>query len=308
MESFLQILGGLLLLFLGGETLVRGSCGIAKKLEIPPFIIGLTIVAYGTSSPELFISIQAASKGYSGIAIGNAIGSNISNILCVLGLSSMVYPIAINRKELLNNTVMMFWITVLTFVFCIYGTIGFFQGTIFLLILFVSTVRIFRVPRDTDASEEEGILKNSFILSLGLLLFGLAALITGSDLLVEGAVSVATSFGLSEDVIGVTIVAFGGSTPELATSLIAAFRKQSDIAIGSILGSNIFNILGVLGASALVADMKVSREFLVVDLPFLLVISGIFLLFIMKMKTFSRLTGSCFFVFYILYTFLKLYS
>lgn len=314
MEHYLEIIAGLALLFLGGEILVRGASDIAKKIGMSPFLVGLTIVAYGTSSPELFISIQAALKGHSGIALGNVIGSNISNILCVLGITAVVCPIPINKKEVLQNSYMSFAITVVMCLFCLTGNIGFLPGFLCVFVLTVNTAKVFHLSRRKRLLEEveEKVgevksFKDNILVSLVFILFGLGALVEGSDLLVKGSVYIAHSLGLSEDIIGVTIVAFGGSTPELATSIISAFRKKPGIAIGSILGSNIFNILGVLGVSGMLANIEVSENFLIFDIPILILSTTLFLFVVSKCKQFSRIMGCFLFSSYILYIFTKIY-
>ncbi len=286
---------------------MRGAVALARDLGLSAFIIGLTIVAYGTSSPELVISIQAALDGHPDIALGNVIGSNISNILCVLGLTALIYPIAINKKESGFDGLMMLLVATALLVFGLFGEVGYLAGGTFLLVLVVYTIFIFKnaSKRDHPAVEshteeiEDQIKVHLNIWQAGLAcLIGMILLMTGGSFLVEGAVALAIIAGLPESVIGVTIVAFGGSVPELVTSVIAAFHKKSDIALGNIIGSNLFNILGILGITGFIAPIAVEDKFAHIDMPIMVAVTAALFALIYFRPKISRGTGGVFFIGY----------
>ena len=241
--DYLYILIGLVGLFFGGEALVRGCVSIARKMSISPLIIGLTVVGFGTSTPELLVSVQAALRGAPDIAVGNIAGSNIANILLIVGLTSLVWPIRVAAATLRRDTAFMIASAFLLVPLFALGEIGRMAGLVLVGGLIVYLVWTFlKSPQHTTEDESVGA-QSSFVISLLWVAFGLSALLFGARFLVDGAVSVVRDFGVSEAFIGLTIVAVGTSLPELATSLIAALRRQSDIAIGNVIGSNIFNVL-----------------------------------------------------------------
>lgn len=307
MTIALQIIGGLLLLFFGGEFLVRGAVILARKMGVSTMVIGLTVVAFGTSSPEMLISAQAALSGHPDIALGNVIGSNISNILLVLGLSALVFPVMVNGKEAAREA----WIGVAA-VLLLFGVCGMgseivrWEAAVFLLLLLLYTWQTFRRARRERRTEgiteveevEESILPADPAFALVYVVGGIAGLVYGADLLVEGASALARTFGISEAVIGVTLVALGGSAPELATSVVAAFRKHSDIAMGNVLGSNLFNIFGVLGVAGVLHPIEVAPRFLTFDLVVLLFISVILSLAAAGLHGVPRWLGAIFAVGY----------
>jgi cation:H+ antiporter len=256
---------GLVGLFFGGEFLVRGAVGIARKLSVPPLVIGLTVVGFGTSTPELLVSVQAALAGAPAIAIGNVIGSNIANILLILGLTAIIMPVAMPIAETKRDFVVMISATVVLWAILIGGTVWLWQGLLLIAALAGYLFASFRgqtSPSDSDLPAST----NSFLYSMLFVLAGLAALIVGAKFLVDSASEIARDFGVSEAVIGLSVVAVGTSLPELATSALAALRAQSQIAVGNILGSNIFNILGILGVTALVAPIPVDPRFAELDI------------------------------------------
>lgn len=303
MITFLQIAGGLLLLFLGGEFLVRGAVALAKNLGVSTFVIGLTVVAYGTSSPEMLISVQAVLDGYPDIATGNVIGSNISNILCVLGITALVYPMAIDRKNNLNDTIFVMAISLLFFVVCLFGFLSIYSGFLFLSLLIIYTVNLIIKSKNKKEEINSDVPEANHNIAIAILLclVGLGLLIFGSNILVKGAVTLAKIAGVSEAIIGVTLVAFGGSVPELATSVLAAIRKNSDIALGNILGSNLFNILGIMGISSLVKDIPANADFVKFDLPVMCLSMAIMLFVVYKKPYLSRTMGGFFFISYVGY-------
>jgi cation:H+ antiporter len=281
--DYLYLLGGIVGLFLGGEALVRGSVDIARRLAIPPLLIGLTVVGFGTSTPELLVSVDAALRGVPDIALGNVVGSNIANILLIVGLSAMVWPIRVMGDTLRRDTaVMMAAALALVPIFAM-GIMGRPAGAI--LVAGLATYLIWAYRTSGTAPEEEDGAKPPATMLVALLWVagGLAALMLGARFLVDGAVSIARDFGVSEAFIGLTIVAVGTSLPELATSLIAALRRQSEIAIGNIVGSNIFNILGILGITAVISPIPVSSRFLTFDLPIMIAVSAL-LTFLLVMR------------------------
>ena len=271
--DYLYLLAGLIGLFLGGEALVRGSVGIARRMAIPPLLIGLTVVGFGTSTPELVVSVDAAWRGLPAIALGNVVGSNTANILLIVGLSALIWPIKAVGTTLRRDTaVMMAAALVLVPVFAL-GQLGRPAGLILMGGLVAYLVWAYRQPGEAAAESVDAPAPASTLVSVLWIIGGLVALMVGARLLVDGAVNIARGYGISEAFIGLTIVAVGTSLPELATSLIAAFRRQSEIAIGNIVGSNIFNVLGILGVTAIIAPIPVASRFLTFDLPIMIAVS-----------------------------------
>lgn len=257
---------GIVLLLAGAEALVRGSAALAIRFGITPLVVGLTVVAFGTSSPELIVSVQAAMKGDGGFAVGNVVGSNIANLALIVGVSAALSPMAINRNLLRWDLPVMLGSAVLLVLFLLNGFLGRAEGIVLAIgILAYLVVSIRKSRQDVrdqlelelpEAVEEvlaepsKG-LKRYLLLTVG----GLALLVYGADRLLEGAVNAAELLGVSQAVIGLTIVALGTSLPELATTVVAALRNQGDIALGNAIGSNIFNTFGVLGPAAVIAPM-----------------------------------------------------
>lgn len=284
-EIILYLVFGLILLVLGGEGLVRGSSALAARFGVTPLLIGLTIVAFGTSSPELVVSLQAALKGNSDISLGNIIGSNIGNIGLILGISALIMPLKVQVQIIRKEIPFMILISVLIAALILtVDSFSFVHGLIFFLMLI--TYIFFAIKNSKKEVITEEIIeeytpqKLNAVLSIVFIIAGLAGLIFGSDLFVKGAVEVAKIFGISDLVIGLTIVAVGTSLPELVTSVIAAIKKETDIAIGNIVGSNIFNILGILGITGMVKEINLN-SITYADL-------GIFLLFAVVILPLSR--------------------
>ena len=266
--DFLLIAVGLVGLLLGGEMLVRGAVGVAARLGLPPMVIGLTLVGFGTSTPELLTSVQAALAGAPGIALGNVVGSNTANILLILGVAALLLPVAVSPGTFRRDGAALALATALCVAATLAGTIGRLWGAALVagLALFLfTTLRSSRADPDAAADELPG-LRAALPVSLVLSAAGLAVTIVGAKLLVDGAVSVARDFGVSEALIGVTIVAIGTSLPELATTLVAARRGQNDVAFGNVIGSNIFNVLGILGITALVSPLAVAPQIAAFDI------------------------------------------
>ena len=291
---------GLAGLFLGGEALVRGAVGLALRMAMTPLLIGLTVVGFGTSTPELLVSVDAALGGIPAIAIGNVVGSNIGNILLIVGISAMVWPIRATLAGGLrrDSAVMVGAALLLVPVFAL-GTIGRPAGALLLAGLVGYLVWAWRSSESAvdDPTQTPMPLWRSLLWAGG----GLVLLIVGAQLLVDGAVNIARGFGVSEAFIGLTVVAIGTSLPELATSLIAALRRQSDIAIGNIVGSNIFNLLGILGVTALVAPIPVEARFLSFDLPVMIAASVLLAALLLFRPVISRPIGAGLLVAYATY-------
>ena len=269
----LFVLLGLVGLFVGGEFLVRGSVAVARGFGISPLLIGLTVVGFGTSTPELLVSVDAALRGLPDIALGNVVGSNIANILLIVGASALLWPITLNGNFPKRDLVTMLVAALLLLPLFALGAIGRVAGMVLVGGLVIYLVLAFRGARGEQEVQPEYGAAMPLWVAGGLVVVGLLALLVGARLLIDGAVAIARDFGLSEAFIGLTIVAVGTSLPELATSLVAALRRQSDIAIGNVVGSNIFNILGILGATAIIAPIPVAARFLAFDLPVMLVAS-----------------------------------
>ena len=289
--DYLYLFIGLIGLFFGGEALVRGSVGIARRMAIPPLLIGLTVVGFGTSTPELLVSVDAAWRGVPDIALGNIVGSNIANILLIVGLSALVWPIKIMGATLRRDTAVMMVAALLLVPIFVFGQMTRLSG----LVLFGGLVAylIWAYLEPGEAEEEDESLKppTSTLVSVLWVIGGLVALMVGARFLVDGAVSIARGYGISEAFIGLTIVAVGTSLPELATSLIAAFRRQSEIAIGNIVGSNIFNVLGILGVTALIAPIPVASRFLTFDLPVMVAVSLVLTVLLLTRPVMGRGVG-----------------
>ncbi len=264
--SILFIFLGLLLLVVGGEFLVRASVALSFKLRLSKMVIGLTVVSFATSAPELLVSLQAALNGFSDIALGNVIGSNIANIGLVLGITAVIAPLSIDRDFYKLNWPVMMALSLVLYIFLSSGNIlSRTEGGIFIVLIIVYLYLLLkraRLQQEAVAVEEvDDALSQTSNVKLGLwLLIGGGALYGGSELLVTGAVDLATAFGISERVIAVTMISVGTSVPELAASVIAALRKEKAISLGNLIGSNIFNIASVLGLTALIQPIMVQSE------------------------------------------------
>ena len=256
---------GLVALLAGGEFLVRGASAIARAFHLSPLLIGLTVVGFGTSAPELIVSLQAALAGRPGIAIGNVIGSNISNVLLILGVAALIAPLVIPGRRLWRDLSFMMAATVAMWVTLLDGTVSRLDGVILVagLLAFLTTAFLAGRNHPPEPGHETfGPIWKPWLMTGA----GLVGLVIGARLLVDSATSIARDFGISEAVIGLTIVAVGTSLPELATSIIAAFRKHTEIAVGNVIGSNVFNILAILGITALVTPIPAEPRFAEVDI------------------------------------------
>ncbi|MFN4228670.1 calcium/sodium antiporter [Parvibaculum sp.] len=296
-SSWFYLAGGLVLLIVCGDFLVRGASALAARYGVSPLLIALTIVAFGTSAPELLVSVRAALAGSPGIALGNVVGSNIANILLILGLPALILPIACTGRTVPHNMLIMMGASVLLIVLCFVGPLGFWQGVLLLALLATYLVYsgwdarmnphspsplaagedetlpepgqpydAFAKPADVDTHHlphgdlpRDNLSRRSIALKL---LIGIGGLPIGARFVVDGGTEIAQVFGVSDAVIGLSLIAVGTSLPELATSVMAVFRRNDDVVVGNIIGSNIMNILAILGITALIAPLPVSQDFL----------------------------------------------
>jgi len=272
---YLELAGSFFLLLLGGETLVRGAVATATRAGVSPLLIGLTLVGFGTSTPELLTSLEAAIVGAPGIAVGNVVGSNIANILLILGLAAVLSPIAINRDALYRDGSVALLAAVACVVVCLTGALAPLAGALLLAFLAAyiywcyTTERVGNgaiSPPVEPASAVPGSVAVRLPAALALLVGGLLLTMLGAHLLIDSVLQIGTRLGIAETVLGVTVVAVGTSLPELVTSVLAALRRQPDIAFGNIVGSNIYNVFGILGVTAIVEPIPVPPELLSLDI------------------------------------------
>ena len=303
----LFIAGSLVVLYFGANWLVKGAASVAERLGVSSLVVGLTVVAFGTSTPELIVSTQAALDGLGGISIGNVLGSNIGNIGLILGLSAMIYPLTAHMQLIRFDTPIMIAAALLFLVLFLDNTIGRIEGLVFVALVVSYTV--FNVVKSRKENQKQVLnefdesvpkISRHWAFDVVYIILGLAALIIGSEFLVKNAVGLARMLGLSEAVIGLTIVAVGTSMPELATSIVAAVKKQPDIAIGNVVGSNIFNILGILGITALIKPIS-SPDINLTDMLVMIGMSLLLLPFIKSGFTLRRWEGAMLFMIYIAY-------
>ncbi|HLV42971.1 MAG TPA: calcium/sodium antiporter [Brumimicrobium sp.] len=292
------IVVGLILLIAGGEFLVKGAVGIAAKAKLSKLVIGMTVVSFGTSTPELLVSLQSASEGLPEIAIGNVIGSNIANLALVLGITVLIFPMPVARNTIRYDWPMMMVASLLFYAFAFDLNIQRWEGMVMFVLLLLFITFIIRKSRKTEKINidelpgvEELTAKISTKKHLLFLLIGLVGLYFGSTWLIDGAKSLALEVGLSNHVIGITIVAFGTSVPELATSVVAAYKKETDISVGNLVGSNIFNILAVLGLTAMVNPIGIEENVLSWDLLWMIGIALALLPMMVFKNKVGRLSG-----------------
>ncbi len=304
---------GLGFLVVGAEALVRGSSRMASALGISPLIIGLTVVAFGTSAPELAISVKAALAHQPDIALGNVIGSNIFNVLFILGLSALVAPLAVSQQLIRLDVPLMIGASILVMLLALDGRISrvegilLFAGLLFYIVVLIKQSRSENAQVKDEYTREFGVrdqVANRWLLNGALVAGGLVLLVLGSKWLVDSAVTIAQYFGVSELVIGLTIVAAGTSLPELVTSVVASLRGERDIAVGNIVGSNLFNLLGVLGVASAVSPvgMAVASAVINFDLPIMIVVAFVCLPIFFTGGVISRWEGAALFGYYIAYT------
>jgi cation:H+ antiporter len=309
--TIVLLLLGLALLVWGADFLVKGASRLAFSFGISALVVGLTVVAYGTSAPELAVSVMSSMQGKSQMAVGNIVGSNICNVLLILGLSAMVAPLLVDKQLIRLDVPVMIAASVAMMLLCLDGEVSRLDG----LLLFSGAVGytywLIRMSRRKSAAAAanggdggEGVEKGNFWMNLLWIALGLGLLVLGSHFLVGSAVKIARALGLSETIIGLTIIAVGTSLPELATSVIASFRGERDIAVGNIVGSNVFNILSVAGLSGLVAPvgLEITPGVIRFDLPFMLAVAIACFPIFLRGFVITRLNGLFFFAYYVAYT------
>lgn len=282
--NYLWTLAGFVLLIGSGKYLVKGSVALASWFGLSTLVIGVTVVAFGTSAPELLVSTQAALKDHPEISLGNVIGSNISNIAIVLALTALILPIPVKRKSLLRDWPFMMAVSLLFFLVIQDGTLSRIEGIGFnlLLIVFVLFTLKSSGKNSDDKSVDTTVKMRPWKAGL-IILISAAGLVFGANLLVENAVIIAKSLDVSEKAISITMIAVGTSLPELTTSIMAALQKETDISIGNIIGSNIFNILSVLGITSIIKPIPVARD-IFIDIIWMLIISALLFLFLLPLR------------------------
>lgn len=310
--TWLLILGGLALLAAGGEAVVRGAVGAARRLGVSELLIGLTLVGFGTSTPELLTSVNAALRGADGVAVGNVVGSNISNVLLIFAISALIRPAPVDKRALARDGLVMVAAVAALSAYALWqGALGQVAGWVMLAALAAYMAYAFfserqgAVPAAAEFHEAEAKAHEpappKLLLSLGLALVGMAALILGADWLVRGAIDLARMAGMSETVIGLTIVAVGTSLPELVATLAAAMRGRAEVAFGNIVGSNIYNVLGILGVTAAIRPIAIPPDLTLVDWA-VFVLSALVLTFFAWTKgKVSRVEGGIMLAGYIAY-------
>ncbi len=311
--TLVLFVAGFVALILGAEWMVRGASQLATAVGISPLVVGLTVVAFGTSAPELGVSLMSSSSGQAGIALGNVLGSNICNVLLILGLSALAAPLVVSRQLLRIEVPLMLGVSLLAWAMALDGAIGQLDGLLlFAGVLLYTVWAIRRSRRENRAPEAAGGEDGSTIApgtgglarQLMLIVTGLALLGLGSDWLVSGAVTLAKSFGVSDLLIGLTIVSIGTSLPELATSVMASLRGERDMAVGNVVGSNLFNLMAVLGLTAAVAPggVPVSTQAAGFDMPIMVAVMALCLPVFYTGYRICRWEGTLFLCYYLCYT------
>ena len=308
-ELVAMIGAGLFLLTTAADWLVRGASSLARRLGVSSLVIGLTVVAFGTSMPEFVVSVDASMAGNSGIAVGNVVGSNIFNIAFILGIAALIQPITCSRTVIRRDVPVMIMVAALMWYLSLDGLISRVEAAVFFALLIIYTVYSYVkargevAPEETaSGSEPETAVSMSLKGEIWLIVTGLVAMIAGSKLLLQGSVAIAKNAGISDEVIGLTLIAAGTSLPELATSVVAALRGQSDIAIGNVVGSNIFNILGILGLAGMILPLDVSQHMANIDCPYMFVVSLACLPIMRSGFSISRFEGVLLIASYVFYT------
>jgi cation:H+ antiporter len=309
--NILITLAGISLLLAGGEGVVRGAVGVARKFGISPFIVGLTIVGFGTSAPELVVSVDAALAGSPGIAVGNVIGSNMANMMLIVGTTALLSPLAVHRDALRRDSFVLIAATSLFVVVAFGGTMTRLAGVGFVCALFIYLAFSLwwdsRQPgpaailHGEEAAEVSVVLPQRLWILITAIVAGLAALVGGSRLAVTGATALARDVGISEEIIGITLVAVGTSLPELATAIMAAKRGHADVCIGNVIGSNIFNLLGIAGAASMASTLTFDLEIIRHDLWALPTVTVILIALMMTGRRVERWEGAGLLILYAVY-------
>jgi len=307
--SILLVVVGLVLLFFGGDFLVKGAAGLALRANIPPMLVGLTVVAMGTSAPELLVSFQAAIEGKGDIAMGNVVGSNIANIALILGITALIFPLTLSKKILTNEWLAMMLASLGLLFFLQDGELSQMEGAIFVFVLVSYIIQQFYISRKktvvlADLDIPADAQSKSIYVLLAFIVGGSVALIFGARWFLDGAIAIAQNFGISDRVIAITLIAFGTSVPELAASVIAAYRRHNDISLGNIIGSNLFNILAILGISSSTVPISVSDAIVDRDLYWMIGISALILPFTLIRSKLGKTEGAILLGVYVFYIFL----
>ena len=310
--AFLLLIVGLVALIVSGDVMVRGAAALARHWGVPALIVGLTIVAFGTSAPEMVVGVQAALMGQGDLAAGNVVGSNIANVLLALGLPALILAIPTNMSGVARNAGIALLATILFIVLIfIRSPLMMWQGAILFAGIITYLVYMFRLAKTgaddpileemTEIDEGKDGLPTNVFKSVIYVVLGIVGLVIGGNLIVDNAVTIAAGFGVSETIIGLTIVAVGTSLPEIATVVVATYRGHPEVAIGNVLGSNVFNIFAVMGASALAGPIGIEKTLKYCDIWVMLVASIVLLLFVLRRQPIGRKAGLAFTVAYILY-------
>ena len=309
--NILLLVFGLVFLIIGGDFLVRGASSIALRLHISPLVVGLTIVAFGTSAPELLISIKSALSGSPDLTMGNVIGSNICNLALVLGITAIIGPISVKGDSIRIDWPMAMGSSTLLYLLVKEGIIDTYEGIIFISMLVFYTAYIIRKSRketkaimalEPGANEVEGI-NSSLWKDIAFIAIGCLGLFFGSDWFVGGAQDLAKEIGVSERVIGITVLALGTSLPELVTAIVAAVKKETDMALGNLMGSNIFNVLSILGITSVIKEIHVSDEIINNDMLPMLGITLIVFPMMLHNKKIGRIEGGILLALYMYYSY-----
>ncbi|MEM8851880.1 MAG: calcium/sodium antiporter [Pseudomonadota bacterium] len=289
--EFLMVAVGLVILIFAGDALVKGAVNLALRLGLPALVVSLTVVAFGTSAPELLVSVQAILDGAPGLALGNVVGSNTANVLLVLGVPALIATLHTSHCETRRDFLYMLVATFLFIAFCFTGKLVWWHGLILLTVLAGILILTFLSSRGQEV-EVEGVEPGLPGWKLAAyLVLGLIGLPLGANLLVDGATEIARTFGVSETVIGLTLVAIGTSLPELATTVMAAIRRHADVALGNVIGSNLFNLLGIIGVALLVGPIPVDPAFLTKDLWVMLAATLVLIPFVFLARDITRTWG-----------------
>jgi len=290
--NLLFVLAGVVLLYLGGESLVRGATSAGRRFGLSPMIIGLTIVSMGTSSPELAATLAASIEGAPAVAFGNVVGSNISNLALVLGITALIWPLDVAARFIRSDAPLMILTSAMLYLLVWNGRIGRGEGGILLLVLILFLISLIR-RRRTESTHIQAEFQEAYgrsglptWVSITAILLGIALLVFGAKILIHGAVGLATAMGISERVIGLTLVALGTSLPELASSIVAALHREGDVVIGNLIGSNLFNVLMILGLTSVISPLAVETGAVWLDLNVMMFVSVVAWYFL---KTHSRL-------------------
>ena len=311
-SEFLILIIGLVVLIIAGDIMVRGAAALARHWGVPALIVGLTIVAFGTSAPEMVVGVQAALMGEGDLAAGNVVGSNIANVLLALGLPALILAIPTNMSGVARNSfIALFAAALFVFLAFVHSPLMQWQGAILFGGIIAYLIFMFRLAKAgaddpileemTEIDEGEDGLPTNTIKSIVYVILGIVGLVIGGKLIVDNAVAIAAGFGVSETIIGLTIVAVGTSLPEIATVIVATYRGHPEVAIGNVLGSNVFNVFAVMGASALAGPIMIDGTLKSFDFWVMLAASLVLLLYVLRRQPIGRKTGAAFTIAYLVY-------